>query len=190
MVADEPGGAICDRRSRGGCRHQHLERQLRQRAGRHDQQLLALDEVLDLTEQRLVEPMRAGVIEGQRLAGIASASGSFGRSAPRSAGPPMPSASSPQRSACTSRVSAAVPKLGAHPAHVGLGHDPDEGFLGRGLPFRRVEEQHQRLVGAELGLHLLRRERRRAGERGVIRELRRQPLVDLGDARIDGGKPA
>ena len=41
----------------------------------------------------------------------------------------------------------------------------------------------------ELGLHLLDRQRRRAGERGVVGELRRQPLVDLGDARIDGGKP-
>ena len=67
MVADEPGGgfviAVGGRR-----RHQHLERQLRQRTRRHDQQMLALDEVFDLPEQRLVQRVRAGVIEGQRLA--------------------------------------------------------------------------------------------------------------------------
>ena len=38
-------------------------------------------------------------------------------------------------------------------------------------------------------LHLLHSERRRARQRGVIRELRRQPLVDFRDPRIDGGEP-
>ena len=47
--------------------HEHLEGKLRQRAGRHDQQVLALDQVLHLAEQRRVELVRAGVIEGQRL---------------------------------------------------------------------------------------------------------------------------
>ena len=41
--------------------YQHLERQLRQRPGRYQQQVLAFDQVSDLAEQRLVEPMRAGM---------------------------------------------------------------------------------------------------------------------------------
>ena len=57
------------------------------------------------------------------------------------------------------------------------------------LPFRQVEEKHERLAGAELRLHLPRGKRRRARKRGVIRELRRQFLIDLLYPRIDGGEP-
>ena len=60
---------------------------------------------------------------------------------------------------------------------------------GVGFHSWRVEEQHERLVRAKLRLHLLRGKRRRARERGVIRELRRQLLIDLLYPRIDGGEP-
>ena len=44
--------------------HEHLEGELCQRAGWHDQQVLALDEVLNLAEQSYVELVGAGVVEG------------------------------------------------------------------------------------------------------------------------------
>jgi hypothetical protein len=42
-----------------------LEGQLGQGPGRHDDQVLALDQILDLTEQAFVERMGAYSIEGQ-----------------------------------------------------------------------------------------------------------------------------
>ena len=47
-------------------RHQHLERELGERSGRHDQQVLVADQVLDLAEQSLVERVGAGEIKRQR----------------------------------------------------------------------------------------------------------------------------
>src|SRR5262245_47757800 len=48
---------------------EHLEGQLRKRAGRHDQEVLALDQVLHLTEQRSVKLVGASLVKGQRLVG-------------------------------------------------------------------------------------------------------------------------
>ena len=59
---------------------------------------------------------------------------------------------------------------------------------GSGLPLGRVEEQHERLVGAELGLHLRDGHGRRARQRGVVREVLGEPPVDLGEAGVDGGE--
>ena len=49
----------------GLLRDQHLERQRGERARRHDEELLALDQILKLTEQRLIKRMCAGEVEGQ-----------------------------------------------------------------------------------------------------------------------------
>ncbi len=51
MIADEPrcGSVVAVHGGRG--RDQHLERQLRERTGWHDEKMLALDEVLDLAEK-------------------------------------------------------------------------------------------------------------------------------------------
>ena len=65
MLANEPG-RFSMIAAAGRCRQEHLERQLRQRARRHNLQLLAFDDVFHLTEQRLVEPVRADMVEGQR----------------------------------------------------------------------------------------------------------------------------
>ena len=45
-----------------------LEGQLGQGPGLHDDQVLALDQILDLTEQAFVERMGSYSVEGQRLA--------------------------------------------------------------------------------------------------------------------------
>jgi hypothetical protein len=66
VAAGEPSGgsviAVCWRG------HEHLERQLPERPGEREQQMLALDQVFDRAKQRLVEAMGAGVIEGERFA--------------------------------------------------------------------------------------------------------------------------
>ena len=52
----------------GGLRrlsHSHLERELCQRTGRHDQQMLARNQVLSRPEQGLIERVRSGKVEGQ-----------------------------------------------------------------------------------------------------------------------------
>jgi hypothetical protein len=50
-------------------RHEHLEGELCQRAGWHDQQVLAPDQILHVTEETRVEPVGTGVGEGKRFAG-------------------------------------------------------------------------------------------------------------------------
>ena len=103
--------------------------------------------------------------------------------------PSQASPSSPQRSAATSRVSAGVPRSERTQRMSVLVTTQTKVSSGVGFQFGRVEEQHQGFVGAELGLHLLHRQRLRPAEGGVVGEVRRQPLVDVGNARVDGGKP-
>jgi hypothetical protein len=50
--------------------NENLEWELRQCARGHDEQLLVLDYVLNLTEQRLVQRVSMVAVEGQRLAAL------------------------------------------------------------------------------------------------------------------------
>ena len=140
---------------------------------RHDQQVLAPDQVLDLAEQRLVERVRAGVVEGQHagrtrpraaVVGAALTSASQ-RCRARSARPlpssrrlrpaaAWPTASHRARSAAPQPL-APAPACRARCAPSALSvlvTTQMKVSSGVGLPLGRVEEQHQRLVGAELGL--------------------------------------
>src|SRR5215475_8671150 len=68
MFAGEPGDRTVITRRRW-LRHEHLEGQLRQWAGWHDEKVLALDEVPHLTEERRIKFVGPRVIEGQRPGG-------------------------------------------------------------------------------------------------------------------------
>ena len=96
--------------------------------------------------------------------------------------------SSPQRSAATSRVNAGVPRSDRAQRMSVLVTTQTKVSSGVGVHCRRVEEEYEGFVRAELGLHLFHRERY-GGERCVVGELHHQPLVDGGDARVDGGEP-
>src|SRR5262245_59624277 len=63
MSACEPRGGPVAAFSRRGCRDQHLERQLSERTGGHDQQMLVADQLLHRTEQGFVESMGTGGIK-------------------------------------------------------------------------------------------------------------------------------
>jgi len=89
---------------------QHLERQLCQRPGQNQKQMLALDEILHSAEQCRVELVCAGMSNGSGVLGLGSWSGvSFSRSAQRLHRCYPRRRIEPTTQGCYSRVSAGVP---------------------------------------------------------------------------------
>ena len=64
MLAREPGRRAVVAGGRG-LGHEDLEGELRQRAGRYEQKVLALDEGANLAKEGAIELMGAGVVEGK-----------------------------------------------------------------------------------------------------------------------------
>src|SRR5262245_23659679 len=69
---------------------------------------------------------------------------------------------------------------GAHPTHVGLGHNPDEGFFGQRLEHvARIQYDDQGLVRIEMRLCLGERKRGWTGETRIVLEVRAEPSIDF-----------
>jgi hypothetical protein len=143
--------------------------------------MLVLEEILNLTEQGLVEGMRALEVEGQHLHelivddGIVAILLDHLDAGFRAVGLVPGRIIQPAAQRCHLARQRRRADLASDPAHSGLGHDPDEGLLRGRLPFPRVEEQHECFVAPKQSLHLLYRQRLRSVERGVVGKLRPQP---------------
>ena len=131
---------------------EYLEGKLRQRTRRYHQQMLVLDQFGNLAEQSQVEVVRASDVERQGGAGrrkpvgcVLQEIGTFDGSIAVPGG--VIQATTERCHFARERRRA---ELAAHPPHVGLGHNPDEGFLGSCPCLRRIEKQHERLVGVQL----------------------------------------
>ena len=155
----------------GLCGDEHLEGQLGQRARRHDEQPLALDEVFDPAEQIAIKRMRGGGIEGRDLL--------------------RPSASVPSRALQTSRLSSAIPPVATiepaaqrrHALPQGAGAQADacpasllfcerenNRLFGNLADLPEIEKQHQGIPFAEQRLRVRERKRLRIGQFRVIGE--------------------
>jgi hypothetical protein len=146
MIADEPsgGGGVL---GGGRLRHQHLEGERGERPRRHDQELLAFDQVLRIAEQALVQPVCAAQVEGERLARRIVGFGVAGAAQPGTGRvtPPrgrVETAAERRHLAPQQLCSEFAP----HPARIGLGDNPKEGLLRRGVPFRCIKNENERFV--------------------------------------------
>ena len=189
MIANEPGRRSVIAVGGWWGRYQHLKRQLCERTGWHDEKLLVLDEVFNLSEQGLIEPVGAGVIEGQRLSGIAVRIGVM------LAGQLLATLALPRRLVETAAQRLHLlcqrfrSKGGTYPTACRFGHDPDEALFGHRTQIPGIEKQHQRFIISEQRLHLFHGNRSKAQQFSIVREVRRHLFVDLLDPRVDGGKP-
>src|SRR5262245_14113059 len=152
MFPRQPGwGSIVS----AGCwrsRHQHLEGQLSERTRRYDQQVPVADQFLYLAEQGLVEGMSASLIEGQCLhldvavnIALRFSLELIAAACCRGFVVPLRLVEAASKGGHFA-LQAFSTNIRAHPAHLILSDDPDEGLLWRRLPFGSVEEQDQGLV--------------------------------------------
>ena len=112
---------------------------------------------------------------------------------PSCAGEPRPSRqlleSRPQRRAATSRASASPPRSERTQRASVLVTTQTKVSPGVGFVSGVSRNRTSASSGPSFCLHVLHRQRRRAGQRGVFGEVLGQKPVDLGDARVDGGEP-
>src|SRR5262249_30007287 len=114
---------------------------------RYDQELLALDQVLRIAEQALVQPVCAAQVEGERLARRIVGFGVAGACQPCTGRVPPPrgrvETAAGSRHLAPQRLCADLtPDL----ACIGLGDNPKEGLLRGGFPFWCVKNENERFI--------------------------------------------
>src|SRR5208337_4805492 len=172
-------------------RDKHLKWQLRQRPRRHNNEVLAFDEVFSLTKKRFVKGIGARQIEGERRIAFRRSTGHELQKLIASIRPAaIPSLSiEPAAERCNFTSKRRCAKFASYPMNFRLCDNPDKGFFRCWLALLRIKEQHKRLVIVELSLNLLYARWSRAGECFIIRKPLLQCPVNLADAGIYGGKP-
>src|SRR5262249_13674388 len=133
-------------------RHQQMERQRRERARWHEQQMtLAFDQRLDRTEQRLIELMRSAQIEHRGITKLQRA--------------PELLHVEPGPEGYDFLIELAGTERDRLPHESFARQREDVGLV------LAAQEENQRLIGTEKLLNLVRSERLRIGQRRIIGEL-------------------